>query len=574
MMSVLNIFIMWFSNELVSTVWLPLHIVVMYMVMLSWAYDDVMYIWRMDNKDVTLRVYLKCWFGWYFCTLYVAMLLSSTNYFDYLGTIRTYEMFDGEYVWPSFNFKVPNDFYSFLEFIIYSCLEQGLCISQLSLSVLDRLLVSVIVPISEPFLSMVDQSYSLSGFNMPANETMFSLIAIYTETLGVCLLVLFVVSILLAYILDNFVAKELIWTHHSDTDFHFWWNTWEEEVIDAAFLQKKRRDSVDEFHNDFHSELLDELDTTMNSKVFRYPHVFTKEAESLLDVFFLIIPTLIIIYLLMHTVGFVYSNDINHEKLTTSFDLDIIASQWYWSYGYNIEFCNSSLLSLIGEEGDVYEKIKYDSIILMEDDDDLRLSGWMDYTFIEDEFGASHCLNTVLTVDNSPYIRLLSVDKSLVIPVNVYVNCFITSEDVIHSWSMPQLGVKVDAIPGRITNFLLYSNYTGVYYGQCSELCGVLHGFMPIELVVTTSSDFFIWMSTLRNVEVDILDGYTVLPDDTNSEGDETPSDNKLEGDNSTDETPSDNNSEGDETTDETPSDNKSGGDDNKPEVGDRKSVV
>lgn len=84
------------------------------------------------------------------------------------------------------------------------------------------------------------------------------------------------------------------------------------------------------------------------------------------------------------------------------------------------------------------------------------------------------------------------MDKSLIIPVNVYINSFITSEDVLHSWSMPQLGIKVDAIPGRISNFLLYSNYTGKFFGQCSELCGVLHGFMPIELVVLDRSSFFL----------------------------------------------------------------------------------
>lgn len=110
--------------------------------------------------------------------------------------------------------------------------------------------------------------------------------------------------------------------------------------------------------------------------VFRNPKSFTKESESLLDVFFLLIPTLIIVYLLVHTVGFVYSNDMNNDKLSTSFDLDVIASQWYWSYGYNLEICNSSLLSVMDADSSVFNKVQYDSIILNEEQDhSVRFSG-------------------------------------------------------------------------------------------------------------------------------------------------------------------------------------------------------
>jgi heme/copper-type cytochrome/quinol oxidase subunit 2 len=68
----------------------------------------------------------------------------------------------------------------------------------------------------------------------------------------------------------------------------------------------------------------------------------------------------------------------------------------------------------------------------------------------------------------------------VVIPTDAYISITITSTDVIHSWAVPQLGIKVDAVPGRIANAILYTFMDGVYYGQCSELCGVLHGFMPI----------------------------------------------------------------------------------------------
>jgi cytochrome c oxidase subunit 2 len=89
--------------------------------------------------------------------------------------------------------------------------------------------------------------------------------------------------------------------------------------------------------------------------------------------------------------------------------------------------------------------------------------------------------------------RLLSVDNALVVPVDVPITLSITAFDVIHSFALPQLGIKVDAIPGRVAQALLVVNYTGTYYGQCSELCGVYHGFMPIVLEVVSLESFFDW---------------------------------------------------------------------------------
>lgn len=361
-----------------------------------------------------------------------------------------------------------------------------------------------ILPDIGALLSHLEFSYILSGFNRPANETMFSLITVYTETLGVCLLVLFVVSILLAYILDHFVVREFWFTEEKVSPQV--WNTWDESIFDSKYML---------------DGTISEEDSSLkrilygSPSVFRNPKSFTKESESLLDVFFLLIPTLIIVYLLVHTVGFVYSNDMNNDKLSTSFDLDVIASQWYWSYGYNLEICNSSLLSVMDADSSVFNKVQYDSIILNEEQDhSVRFSGWIDYSFERCSKGTSHLLEWSCSNQVSPYVRLHSVDKSLIIPVNVYINSFITSEDVLHSWSMPQLGIKVDAIPGRISNFLLYSNYTGKFFGQCSELCGVLHGFMPIELVVLDRSSFFLWTSIWRDVEPGELLG---LSEESNS---------------------------------------------------------
>ena len=104
--------------------------------------------------------------------------------------------------------------------------------------------------------------------------------------------------------------------------------------------------------------------------------------------------------------------------------------------------------------------------------------------------------NEVLSFDSimvdSKTNRLLAVDNALVVPVDVPVTLSITAFDVIHSFALPQLGLKVDAIPGRVAQALLVVNYAGTYYGQCSELCGVYHGFMPIVLEAVQLESFFV----------------------------------------------------------------------------------
>lgn len=84
---------------------------------------------------------------------------------------------------------------------------------------------------------------------------------------------------------------------------------------------------------------------------------------------------------------------------------------------------------------------------------------------------------------NTGDLRLLECDKVLYVPAHVHINFYVTAVDVIHSWAIPSLGVKMDAIPGRLNMISTYIARTGVYYGQCSEICGINHGFMPIVLI-------------------------------------------------------------------------------------------
>lgn len=94
--------------------------------------------------------------------------------------------------------------------------------------------------------------------------------------------------------------------------------------------------------------------------------------------------------------------------------------------------------------------------------------------------------------------RLLDVDNRLVIPEGAVVRFIITAADVIHSFTVPSFGFKVDAVPGRINETYVKVDNRGVYYGQCSELCGVNHGFMPIAVEVVSKEDFENWVSTSK----------------------------------------------------------------------------
>lgn len=91
-------------------------------------------------------------------------------------------------------------------------------------------------------------------------------------------------------------------------------------------------------------------------------------------------------------------------------------------------------------------------------------------------------------------LRLLETDNRVVVPVGTNVRIQTTAEDVLHSWAVPQFGVKVDAVPGRLNQLWINVEKPGVYYGQCSELCGVNHGFMPITVEVKTKEDFDAWV--------------------------------------------------------------------------------
>lgn len=94
--------------------------------------------------------------------------------------------------------------------------------------------------------------------------------------------------------------------------------------------------------------------------------------------------------------------------------------------------------------------------------------------------------------------RLLSVDNEVVVPLNKNVHVLVTASDVIHNWTVPSFGVKTDAVPGRLVKTWFRAVKTGIYYGQCSELCGQKHAFMPIAVRVVTETEFTEWVERAK----------------------------------------------------------------------------
>ena len=105
------------------------------------------------------------------------------------------------------------------------------------------------------------------------------------------------------------------------------------------------------------------------------------------------------------------------------------------------------------------------------------------------------------TFDLNNEFRLLDVENRLILPFNQRIQILTTSRDVLHSWTVPSLGVKADSCPGRLNQMLLFSYRPGLFYGQCSEICGANHRFIPICVEIISSKDYVDWVSEMLIIE-------------------------------------------------------------------------
>nr|YP_010036038.1 cytochrome c oxidase subunit II [Hyalomma asiaticum]AUQ23336.1 cytochrome c oxidase subunit 2 [Hyalomma asiaticum asiaticum]QQQ89469.1 cytochrome c oxidase subunit 2 [Hyalomma asiaticum]UNO54341.1 cytochrome c oxidase subunit 2 [Hyalomma asiaticum]WKW91675.1 cytochrome c oxidase subunit 2 [Hyalomma asiaticum] len=158
-----------------------------------------------------------------------------------------------------------------------------------------------------------------------------------------------------------------------------------------------------------------------------------------IEIVWTIIPAITLIFIAIPSLYLLYLTD---ETFSSQISIKILGHQWYWSYEYSD-----------------FNK-EFDAFMIPEMD----------------------------LIANS--FRLLETDNKLVIPTNTNIKYLITSMDVIHSWTIPSLGMKMDAVPGRLNQCFSFSKRPGMFFGQCSEICGANHSFMPIMLEITNMDNF------------------------------------------------------------------------------------
>lgn len=169
--------------------------------------------------------------------------------------------------------------------------------------------------------------------------------------------------------------------------------------------------------------------------------------HTILEIVWTIMPVFVLIAIAVPSFALLYAID---ELIEPTLTVKVVGHQWYWSYEYSDY-----------TEGD----LMFDSYMVSEDD-------------LE-----------------PGQLRLLEVDRKLWLPTFTHIRILVTAADVLHSWAVPSFGVKMDCIPGRLNQVSLFIKREGIFYGQCSELCGVNHGFMPIAVKAVPIDLFNFWVN-------------------------------------------------------------------------------
>ena len=166
----------------------------------------------------------------------------------------------------------------------------------------------------------------------------------------------------------------------------------------------------------------------------------------IIEIIWTVLPAVILIILALPSLRLLYLID---ETTEPSITLKTVGHQWYWSYEYSD-----------------FNDIEFDSYIIPTN------------SLAQNEF------------------RLLEVDNRVILPYLTQIRLLVTAADVIHSWTIPSLGIKADAVPGRLNQLNVFFNRPGVFYGQCSEICGANHSFMPIRVEAINPRDFLSWVKS------------------------------------------------------------------------------
>jgi heme/copper-type cytochrome/quinol oxidase subunit 2 len=263
---------------------------------------------------------------------------------------------------------------------------------------------------------------------------------------------------------------------------------------------------------------------------------------TVLEIVWTTVPALILIVIAFPSFSLLYSMD---EVMMPAFTLKVIGHQWYWSYEYTdqavIDMYTSALANktknLIDSElsvskislkdNEALEKIVEGKFEGLKDNnnENYLISSFLDWNKkgiknllefsvihsdnytnkIKELAGESILSTSKINVDFDSYMvpetdlklgdhRLLEVTEHVVLPINTYIRILVSSADVLHSFTVPNLGFKADAVPGRLNQMSVYIKRNGIFYGQCSELCGVSHGMMPITVRAVNLEDYVRWL--------------------------------------------------------------------------------
>nr|YP_010427098.1 cytochrome c oxidase subunit II [Eupatorus gracilicornis]USN89942.1 cytochrome c oxidase subunit 2 [Eupatorus gracilicornis] len=181
----------------------------------------------------------------------------------------------------------------------------------------------------------------------------------------------------------------------------------------------------------------------------KYNNRFLLEGQTI-EIIWTILPAITLIFIALPSLRLLYLLDEVNNPLVS---IKAIGHQWYWSYEY----------------GD-FKNFEFDSYMIP---------------------------SVAMPIEN---FRLLDVDNRMIIPYNSQIRLMVTAADVIHSWTVPALSVKIDATPGRLNQISFLMNRTGLFFGQCSEICGANHSFMPIALESIPPSIFTKWISKMNSL--------------------------------------------------------------------------
>ena len=176
----------------------------------------------------------------------------------------------------------------------------------------------------------------------------------------------------------------------------------------------------------------------------RNPEPSTTTHNTLVEVVWTMVPVMILIVIAIPSFKLLYFQD---RAVDPEMTIKAIGNQWYWTYEYPD-----------------YDGLTFDALMIADED------------IGEDQF------------------RLLETDNRVVVPVDTSIQVLVTASDVIHAWTIPAFGIKIDAVPGRMNETWFKAEREGVFYGQCSELCGAYHGFMPITVEVVSKDAFAAWV--------------------------------------------------------------------------------